>query len=44
MVKKKEKGKRGEQTQYYTRAQAIRKLQVTIKDFRRLCILKGYYF
>ena len=43
MGKKLKKGKRGEQTQYLTRSKAIRKLQLSLKDFRRLCILKGVY-
>jgi pescadillo protein len=37
------KGKRGEKTQYLTRSKAIRKLQLSLKDFRRICILKGIY-
>ncbi|MES1917596.1 MAG: hypothetical protein MHM6MM_009309, partial [Cercozoa sp. M6MM] len=37
------KGTKGEATQYVTRAKAIRTLQVSLKDFRRLCILKGVY-
>lgn len=37
------KNKVGEATKYITRAKAIRKLQVNLKDFRRLCILKGIY-
>ena len=43
MGKKIEKGKKGEATQYIPRSKAIRKLQLTLKDFRRLCILKGVY-
>jgi len=36
-------GKRGEVVKYISRAKAIRKLQVSLKDFRKLCILKGVY-
>ena len=36
-------GKRGEVIKYVSRAKAIRKLQLSLKDFRKLCILKGVY-
>jgi pescadillo protein len=36
-------GKKGAAAQYITRSNAIRRLQVSLQDFRRLCILKGVY-
>nr|CAG4636144.1 EOG090X05E6 [Eubosmina coregoni]SVE69773.1 EOG090X05E6 [Eubosmina coregoni] len=42
-AKIKKKYQAGEATRYMSRAQALKKLQLNLKDFRRLCILKGVY-
>ena len=43
MVKRLKEGEQGPCTHYITRAHALKKLQVSLADFRRMCILKGVY-
>lgn len=43
MAKQKKKGASGQAKNYITRTQAVRKLQISLPDFRRLCIFKGIY-
>ncbi|KIW17862.1 hypothetical protein PV08_05057 [Exophiala spinifera] len=43
MGKQKKKGQSGQSKNYITRTQAVRKLQISLADFRRLCIFKGIY-
>ena len=43
MAKQKKKGQSGQAKNYITRTQAVRKLQISLPDFRRLCIFKGIY-
>lgn len=43
MVKVKKKYQEGASKTYITRSRAIKKLQISIADFRRLCIFKGIY-
>ena len=42
-MRKIKKGVKGEASQYLTRSNAIRSMQVSLQDFRKLCILKGIY-
>lgn len=41
MARLKQKGKAGAARAYVTRSAAVKKLQISLADFRRLCILKG---
>lgn len=41
--KKQKAGHAGEAVNYIGRTKAVKKLQISLKDFRRLCILKGIY-
>lgn len=43
MGKKRQKHKAGLDAVFISRSGCLKKLQVTLKDFRRLCILKGVY-
>lgn len=43
MARIKKKGQAGAARNYVTRNQAIRKLQISLTDFRQLCIWKGVY-
>ena len=44
MARLKQKGKAGAAKAYVTRSAAVKKLQISLADFRRLCILKGVRF
>lgn len=43
MGRLKQKGKAGAAKAYMTRSAAVKKLQCSLADFRRLCILKGIW-
>ncbi len=43
MAKMKKRGESGAAKNYVTRSQAVKRLQVSLSDFRRLCILKGIF-
>lgn len=43
MGRVKKKGEAGQAKNFITRTQAVRKLQISLPDFRKLCIWKGIY-
>jgi len=43
MGKKIKKGTKGDAAKYITRSSALKKLKLTLREFRRLCILKGIF-
>ncbi|KAK0562910.1 mRNA-binding ribosome synthesis protein nop7 [Tilletia horrida] len=43
MARIKKRGKSGAAKNYISRNQALKKLQISLSDFRRLCILKGIF-
>lgn len=43
MLRIKKKNTRGNAKNFVTRTQAVKKLQISLADFRRLCIFKGIY-
>lgn len=43
MGRKTKKGTKGVASRHLTRASALKKLQLSLADFRRLCIIKGIY-
>ncbi|KAN0019565.1 hypothetical protein ACTFIU_002781 [Dictyostelium citrinum] len=42
-IRKFKKGEKGENLKYITRNEAVKKLQISLKIFRKLCILKGIH-